>query len=464
MQRIDRRWQVFWVVSAGVFLSSLDLFIVNIAFPQIRADFRGTTLAGMSWILDAYAIVFAALLVPFGRLADRAGRRRAFLAGLALFTAASALCGAAPSVGALVAARVIQAAGAALVVPTSLGLLLVEFPAEKRAAAVGLWSAMGAVGAAAGPPVGGLLVQASWRWVFLVAVPVGVTAIVLGRRVLREVREDAGAPLPDLIGAAVLAASVALVVLGLVEGPSWGWASARVLAAFGAGAAGLAAFAARSARHDSPVVEPDLLALPGFAVANLATVVFFAAFGALILGAALFLTGVWHYSTLRAGLGLAPGPVMAAVGSVLGGRVVQARGVRAAAVPGGLIFAASTLWFVLRVGTTPDYAGAYLPGNLVGGIGIGLTIASLSAAVAAAVPPARFATGTGVFSMARQIGIALGVAVLVAIVAHPDPAAPAAVFHHAWTAMAVAGALTAALAATLAPRRDRAAVPEAVRA
>jgi EmrB/QacA subfamily drug resistance transporter len=457
---MQRRWQVFWIVSAGVFLSSLDLFIVNIAFPDIHADFAGTTLAGLSWILDAYAIVFAALLVPFGRLADRAGRKRAFLGGLALFTFASALCGLAPSVGTLVAARVLQAAGAALLVPTSLGLLLVEFPAEQRASAVGLWSAMGAVGAAAGPPVGGLLVQASWRWVFLVAVPVGLLAILAGRRVLREVRDAEGAPLPDLGGAAVLAGSVALIVLGLVEGPGWGWGSGRVLAAFAAGVAGLFVFAARSTRHHAPVVEPDLLALPGFAVANVATMVFFAAFGGLILGAALFLTGVWHFSTLQAGLGLAPGPVMAAVGSVLGGRIVQRSGVRAAAIPGGLIFAASCLWFVLRVDATPAYASTYLPGNMIGGIGIGLTIASLSAAIAAAVPPARFATGTGVFSMSRQIGIALGVAVLVAIVAHPDPADPARVFHHAWAAMSAAGLVTAALAATLGRRRVLRAVAE----
>jgi predicted MFS family arabinose efflux permease len=267
--------------------------------------------------------------------------------------------------------------------------------------------------------------------------------------VLREVRDADDAPLPDLLGAALLAGAVGAIVLGLVEGPSWGWASPPQVAAFAAGVVGLALFVARSARHPAPVVEPDLLALPGFAVANLASIVFFAAFGALILAAALFLTGVWHYSTLEAGLGLAPGPVMAAVGSVIGGRVVQRWGVRAAAVPGALIFAASTAWLVLRVDATPDYAGAYLPGNLVGGLGIGLTIASLSAAIAAAVPPARFATGTGVFAMARQIGIALGVAVLVAIVAHPDPTDPAGVFRDAWTAMAGAGALTAALAATL---------------
>src|SRR3954452_22911051 len=222
---MQRRWQVLTLVSVATFGASLDLFIVNIAFPDIREEFGEASVSTLSWVLNAYAIVFAALLVPAGRLADRSGRRRAFLGGLALFTAASALCGLAPSVEALVAARVLQATGAALIVPTSLGLLLVEFPAEKRATAVGLWSAMGAVGAAAGPPVGGLLVQASWRWVFFVAVPVGVVAMIAGARVLNEIREPADDERPDLLGALVLAVSIAALVLGIVEGPSWGWGS-----------------------------------------------------------------------------------------------------------------------------------------------------------------------------------------------------------------------------------------------
>jgi EmrB/QacA subfamily drug resistance transporter len=453
---MTRRWKVFSIVSAGVFLSSLDLFIVNIAFPDIRRDFDGTSLAGLSWILDAYAIVFAALLVPAGRLADRAGRRRAFLAGLALFTGASALCGLAPSVEALVAARVLQAAGAALIVPTSLALMLPEFPPEQRPKAVGLWSAMGAVGAAAGPPIGGLLVHASWRWVFLVALPVGLVALVAGMRVLREVREAPGAPAPDLPGAGLLAGAVALLVLGIVEGPSWGWDSPRVIGAFAVAATGLVVFARRSARHPSPVVEPAILRLPDFALINVATLVFFAAFGAMVLAASLFLTGVWGYSVLEAGLGLAPGPVMAAVGAVIGGRVAGRYGTRAAALPGALLFTASMTWLVASMDDQPQYVAHYLPGNLLGGLGVGLVIAALSAAMAAAVPPERFATGTAIFSMARQIGIALGIAVLVAIVATPDAADPAGVFRTAWTAMAGAGVLVALGSAAIGRRQLRA--------
>src|SRR3954467_2941322 len=220
---MSHRARVAAIVSVGVFVASLDLFIVNIAFPDIERDFHGTSLASLSWILNAYAIVFAALLVPAGRWADRTGRKRAFLAGLGLFTLASAACAAAPSVGVLVVARIVQAAGAAVLTPASLGLLLPEFPPEKRGLAIGLWAAGGGTAAAAGPVLGGVLVELSWRWVFLVNVPVGLGAIVAGMRVLREIREESSAPQPDLVGASVLVGAVATLIAAIVEGPDWGW-------------------------------------------------------------------------------------------------------------------------------------------------------------------------------------------------------------------------------------------------
>src|ERR1700712_1168763 len=212
---MSHRARVAAIVSVGVFVASLDLFIVNIAFPDIQRDFSGTSLASLSWVLNAYAIVFAALLVPAGRGADRTGRKRAFLGGLALFTLASALCAIAPSIGVLVAARVIQAAGAAVLMPASLGLLLPEFPPEKRGLAIGLWAAVGGTAAAAGPVIGGLLVELSWRWVFLVNLPVGIGAIILGARVLREIREEESAPQPDVGGAAVLVVGVASLIAAI---------------------------------------------------------------------------------------------------------------------------------------------------------------------------------------------------------------------------------------------------------
>ena len=289
------------IVLTGVFLSSLDLFIVNIAFPSISTTFHGESLSSLSWVLSAYTIVFAAALVPAGRWADRAGRKKAFLIGLAVFTASSALCALAPSLGFLVGARILQATGGALMLPTSLGLLLPAFGPERKGAAIGLWSAVGGAAAAFGPPVGGLLVQASWRWVFLVNLPFSLLALVFGVRMLREVRDPA-AHKADLVGAVLLSVSVASLVAGIVEGSDWGWASPRILGAFAlAAVSGGVAGRARSFRHPHPILEPAVIRHRAVALADLSSLAFFSGFGAMVLGGVLFLTGVWHESVLRAG-------------------------------------------------------------------------------------------------------------------------------------------------------------------
>ena len=178
---------VLAIVCVGIVLANLDLFIVNVGLPNIARDFTGATLEDLSWILNGYAIAYAALLVFFGRLAERYRRDRSFILGVALFTGASAACAAANSLGALVAFRVIQAAGAALMTPTSLGLLLASFPPDRRGGAVRTWAAIGGFAAALGPLVGGLLVTASWRWIFLVNVPIGLIAMAIGWWKLPEV-------------------------------------------------------------------------------------------------------------------------------------------------------------------------------------------------------------------------------------------------------------------------------------
>ena len=194
---MERRWKVLLVTSVAVFMGFLDVTIVNIAFPDIRASFPDSSLAGLSWVLNAYNIVFAALLVPAGRLADMVGRRRMFFIGLITFLAASAVCGLAGSVPVLVGARVVQAAGGAMLVPTSLGLLLPEFPIEQRSTATALWGATGAVAAATGPSLGGVLVHATdWRLVFFVNIPIGLAALIPARRLLREHKQEGGV-LPD---------------------------------------------------------------------------------------------------------------------------------------------------------------------------------------------------------------------------------------------------------------------------
>src|SRR4051794_31706459 len=420
MTQLAHRWQVLIVVSAAVFMASLDLFIVNIAFPAIASDFGGTSLASLSWILNAYAIVFAALLVPAGRTADRLGRKRSFIAGLALFTLASALCAAAPTVELLVAARVLQAVGAASVFPTSLALLLPEFPPAERRKAVSIWAALGAVAAAAGPPIGGLLVQAGWQLVFLVNVPIGIVLLVFAVRTLSEAREPAGTPRPDLAGAALLTAAVGALTFAIVKSSDWGWGATQTVALLAAAAVLLGAFWLRSSRHPAPIVEPALLRNRSFAFANAGALLFFMAFGAMLLGSVLFLTQVWHESVLRAGLEIAPGPATAAAFAVPGALLSERVGERVTGALGALLFALGGVWWLARIGATPDYAESFLPGMIIGGAGVGLVIPSLTSAATAALPPNRFATGSAVLAMSRQIGVALGVAVLVALVGTSD--------------------------------------------
>jgi EmrB/QacA subfamily drug resistance transporter len=438
---MQRKWLLSLVVVVGVFMASLDLFIVNIAFPAISRHFGNASLGSLSWVLSGYAIVFAALLVPAGRWADAFGRKRAFLLGLAIFVVASAACAAAPSVGALIAARLVQAAGGALMLPTSLGLMLPEFEPEKRHVAIGLWAATGGIAAAAGPPLGGLLVQADWRLVFLVNVPVGLLGLAFGSRVLTERKEqDAGRP--DLAGALTLIVAIGALVVAIVKGQEWGWGSARVLSLLIVTAVLLPATWWRSERHGTPVIEPAMLRVRTFGLAVGASVLFFAGFGAMLLSGVLFLTGVWHEGVLTAGLMLFPGPATATAFSIPSARLGARYGYRLPGIVGSIVFALGSVFYITQTGDTPHYFSEYLPGALITGAGVGLVIPTLTGAGASSLAPERFATGAAVLTMGRQIGAALGVAILVAVIGTGGSAASD--FHSAWL-ITVIGALAAGL-------------------
>ena len=457
---MKQRWKVLLVTSVAVFMGFLDVTIVNIAFPDIEASFPGTSLAGLSWILNAYNIVFAALLVPAGRLSDRLGRRRMFFVGVSTFLAASVVCGLAPSVEVLVAARVVQAAGAAILVPTSLALLLPEFPLEQRATATALWGATGGIAAAAGPALGGVLVDAtSWRWVFFVNLAIGLPALIPARRLLRESREANPGPLTDIAGIVLLVAGVGLLSLGIVKGQDWGWRSASVVGSLVASALVLAAFVARSARHPAPVIELGLLRVRSFAVANAGVFLFALGFYAVLLANILFLTSVWGWSVLRAGIAVTPGPLMAALSATVGGRLADRYGQRVVALPGGLLFAAGCVVFATATGATPQYVSEFLPATLLTGTGVGLSFAAWGSAAVAELPPSRFATGSAISATSRQIGAVLGIAVLVAVIGIPRPEDAVSTFHTAWVLMAIPA--TAAGLVALALGRVRARNPEA---
>lgn len=449
-----RAWRVLAVTAIGVFVVFLDTTIVNIAFSAISEDFDGSSPAALSWILNAYSITFAALLVTAGRLADLHGRRRLFLGALVAFAATSALCGLAPNVGLLIAGRALQAVAAAALVPTSLALLLPEFPASRRAMAVGLWGACGALAAATGPTVGALLLQGpGWPWVFGVNVPVCALAVVMGARVLTESRDPEVDRRLDLLGVALVSAAMASVALAIVQGPEWGWADTRVLAAFGAGAVLAPLFVLRCARFPAPIVDLGLFGSASFSVANVATLVFATGFFASILNNVLFLTRVWGFSPLETGLAVSPGPVLAAALSGPAGRMADRHGHRVVIVPGALLYAAAQVWFLTRVGSDPAYVTEFLPGFLLLGVGIGLTFSTLGGASAASLPPQRFAIGSAVNATARQIGAVLGISGLIAILGTTTGLAAA---ERAWTAILLTALATGAVALLL-PARPRAA-------
>ncbi|WUW23221.1 MFS transporter [Streptomyces sp. NBC_01463] len=439
-----------WIVSAGVFVVNLDLFIVNVAVPALGAAFDGSSLASLSWVLNAYAIVFAALLVVAGRLADRFGHRRGFLLGLGVFTVASALCALATGVGWLVAARALQAVGAAALMPTSLALLLVTTPPGRRPRAIRGWAAIGGIAAGLGPVIGGLLVAADWRWVFLVNVPVGVAGLVAGARLLPDARPHREGPFPDLAGAVLLTLAIGALALGLVKADVWGWGSARVLGSLAAAVLLTAAFWLRSARHPAPVVELPLLRTPSFAAATLAALLFTAAFAAMLLTSVLWCQQVWGYSAIRTGLAIAPGPLVVPLLAVASGPVVRRLGAGGTAALGCLLFGTGLAWWAVALGVAPHYASGFLPGMMITGVGVGLALPTLVGAAAAALPPTRFATGSAVTTMARQTGSVLGVALMVTLLGAPrTPALAVDGFRQGWWAAAAASVLAAATASAL---------------
>lgn len=413
----SRRWWVLGVASAAQFLAILDLFAVNIAFPALRDTFGGASLANVSWVLNAYTIVLAALLVPAGRIADDAGRRRVFLVGMTLFGVSSVACAAAPTLGLLVAARVVQAMAAALLIPTSLGLALPAFPRREHPTVMGIWTAVAASGAGTGPVLGGLLLLAGWRWIFLINVPVTIAAVIAGRRLLahdgsaRRTRRAL-----DLQGSALLLATAGTLTALLTQGPGWGYPSIPTIFT-GALLTVLAPLlVARLMRARDPIIDPALFRNRTFAVAVTGVGLYYLAFAAGLLSTTLYFTQVRHWSEVSAALALAPVPLACVVLSPLSGRVVARIGERASAVLGGLTLAAGAAWWAVCLGLGTDgvghgYALGYLPGAILFGASTALLQPPLFGA-STALPGDRISLGSAMLMTTRQIASALGVAVL----------------------------------------------------
>lgn len=412
-------WPTFWIASSAVFLVSLDGTMLFAAFDALRHSFAGSSAAELSWVLNAYTVVYAAMLIPAGGLADAHGRRRIFRIGVALFVAASAACGMSPTVGWLIAARVLQAIGAALLTPASLSIVLAVFPAERRAVVVSVWGAVGGLAAAVGPSLGTwVTAHAGWPWAFFLNLPIGVWALWRSSSRIQESVRPAERRRLDAIGLVLLMVAVGALALAIVESGPEGWAPERVAAVASAGLVAALAFVVWARLHPSPLVDLALFRHRTYCYANAATLSFGTAFAMMFLGFFFFMTGVWHYTLPQAGLAVTPGPLLVMPVAIVTGRLAARFGHRPFLVGGSLLYACSSVWFFAVPGTQPDNLHEWLPGLLMSGVSVGLVLPSLAGAAVSRLPPEHYAVGAAVNQATRQIGGVLGVAITVGLLGH----------------------------------------------
>src|ERR1700744_2751738 len=410
---------VLAIVCVGICLANLDLFIVNVALPNIGRDFNGASLEDLSWVLNGYAIGYAALLVFFGRLAERYRRDLSFLLGVGLFTAASAACSISVNVETLIAFRVLQAAGAALMTPTSIGLLMAVYAPERRGYAVRTWTAIGGLAAALGPVVGGLLVTINLRWIFMGNVPSGVIAMLVGWWKLPRILGHA-APRPNPGDAALVTGGIGALTFAIVKVNDWGWGSPGIAGSTAAAVILLALFVWRCFRSPNAFVDPALFRIKPFAGAALVMAPYSAAFGAMLLSVALWEQSAWGWSALQTGLAIAPGPLLVPITSLLvAGRLIKRFGAAIVGTAGILFFAAGLVIWATVIGGEPN-PWLFVAGMIPTGTGGGPTFPPMMGVGSAGLPSSAFATGSGVINMIRQAALAVGVAVFVAIIGSPS--------------------------------------------
>ena len=403
------RWVLFATV-LGSAVAGIDATAVNVATPAIGDDF-GAPLSSLQWTINAYTLALAGLLLLGGSLGDRFGRRRVFVVGVIWFAAASLLCAIAPSIEALIAARVLQGVGGALLTPGSLAIIQTSFQRTDRAAAIGAWSGLGGVAIAVGPLLGGYLVDAvSWRLIFLINLPVSAVVVAVALRHVPETRDPSQARL-DPAGAALAAAGLAGVTYALIEGPGSGWTDPVVLTSLVGGVVALAAFVVveRISRH--PMLPLEIFRSRQFTAANLVTFVVYAALGGAIFLLAIQLQQVVGFDALQTGLSFAPMTVVMLLLSARAGRLAQRSGPRLP-MTGGPLIAAVGLALMTRIDAGATYANAVLPAVLVFALGLALTVAPLTATVLAAASDEHAGVASGVNNDVARIGGLVAVAVL----------------------------------------------------
>ena len=402
-----------WVLAASIVGSAMafiDGSVVSVALPILQNDF-GIAVSTAQWVVEAYALFLSSLLLVGGALADRFGRRRLFVLGAIAFAAASLACGLSPSAAALIASRAVQGVGAALLVPSSLAMLGAAFPEEERGRAVGMWSAGTSIAMAIGPAMGGWLVQAiSWRSVFLVNLPLAAAVIWIAQRRVPESRSADSGPL-DLTGAVLATSGLALLVFGLIEAPTAGWASPRASVPLAAGAIGLAAFVAVETREKHPMVPIGFFRKRTFTAANLLTFFLYAALAVLFFFLPFVLIQARGYSPTGAGVSVLPLVLIVSAGSRYAGAVADRIGPRLPLTAGPAVTAAGFVLFVVLPGKG-SYAATVLPALAVVGVGLAITIAPLTTTILNCVEQDEQGAASGINNAVARVAGLLAVAVL----------------------------------------------------
>ena len=426
---MERKWRVLAVVCVAVFMLLLDITVVNVALPNIEKELN-TSFTELQWVVDAYALTLAAMMLNAGSLGDMVGRKRVFLISIALFTIASALCGAAQSPTWLIVARGAQGIGGAGMFAVSLAIISQEFHGRERGTAFGIWGATVGAAVAIGPLVGGALTTyVGWRWIFFVNVPIGIACVAGGIRELRESLDEEHGGF-DVFGLLTLTAGLFALVLGLFRGNDWGWSSGRVIGLFTAAAVLLVAFAAIELRQEKPMFDFHLFRIPTFTGAQITAFAISSGMFAQFLFIPLYLENVLGYSAVATGVRFLPLSLLAFVVAPISGRLSTRVPVRFL-LGGGLALIGVALLLMWGIKLDSEWT-TLLGGFIVGGIGIGLVNAPLASTSVSVVEPRHAGMASGINNTFRQVGIATGIAALGAIfqsqitsyLSHADIAGP----------------------------------------
>jgi EmrB/QacA subfamily drug resistance transporter len=411
----NKKWWTLGAVSVGLFMIMLDNTVVNVALPSIRSSL-GMSIEGLEWVVAGYALTFAAFMLVGGKLADFVGRRLVFMIGLAVFTGASLACGLAPSGGFLIGARVVQGLGGALMNPATLSIITATFAPRERGRAIGIWAGVSAMALAIGPLVGGLLTEhVNWNWIFYVNVPVGIAGLFAIPLFIDETRDESADQRLDVPGLATSAVGLFALTYAFIEANNYGWTSPRILGAVAISAVSFVTFLLLERRQRAPMLDLSLFRNRTFSGAN-ASMLFvgLAMFGTFFY-VSLYMQNVLGYSPVQAGASFLPMTILIILIAPRAGALTDRVGSRWL-VGAGMTLLAAMLFYYSRLGASESF-WAILPGLLLGGVGMGMTMTPVTAAAMSAVAVDKAGVGSAVLNSARQVGGSLGIAVMGSIVA-----------------------------------------------